>query len=502
LHATDINPNLTSSPKSWQTLFIHPDVFAALDRAGHYNFMASHDDFEKRSIHADEENLAASDSSTLNPEFHNDRPLTAPEDGNTQEVMEKQAEVVLARPNVHDMSSVPNGGLKAWLQVVGGFFVLFNTWGILNTFGAYQTYYESGDLFTQSSSAISWIGSIQAFMVQLFGLLSGPLYDKGHFRLLLAGGSVLIVFGQMMISLCHEYWQALLAQGFCIGIGAGCLFVPAVAILSTYFTTKLPAAVGITASGSSLGGVIYPIVFHRLLNQIGFAWTTRVLGFMMLATLAVSVTLMKPRILPGKTRSLIDWTALKEPAYLFFVIGGSLVFLGLYTPFFYIDYYVISTGITNANLGFYFLVIVNAGSVFGRIFPNIVAVRTGSFNMIIPCTIGSGIFILALIGTKTVAAAVVVSALYGFFSGTFVSVPPACFVQLSPNRSLIGTRMGMGFLIIGIGGLIGTPIAGALLQHSGWTSVWVFSGVPTLAGAVCMICSRQCQTRGKLICKA
>jgi hypothetical protein len=30
----------------------------------------------------------------------------------------------------------PNGGLKAWLQVLGGFFLFFNTWGILNTFGA------------------------------------------------------------------------------------------------------------------------------------------------------------------------------------------------------------------------------------------------------------------------------------------------------------------------------------------------------------------------------
>ena len=46
----------------------------------------------------------------------------------------------------------------------------------------------------------------------------------GYVRLLLAGGSFLIVFGQMMLSLCHEFWQALLAQGFCIGIGAGCLF--------------------------------------------------------------------------------------------------------------------------------------------------------------------------------------------------------------------------------------------------------------------------------------
>ncbi|RTE82241.1 hypothetical protein BHE90_003237 [Fusarium euwallaceae] len=31
----------------------------------------------------------------------------------------------------------PNGGLKAWLNVLGSFMLSFNTWGILNTFGAY-----------------------------------------------------------------------------------------------------------------------------------------------------------------------------------------------------------------------------------------------------------------------------------------------------------------------------------------------------------------------------
>ena len=33
--------------------------------------------------------------------------------------------------------------------------------GILNTFGVFQTYYESGDLFQETSSNISWIGSVQ-----------------------------------------------------------------------------------------------------------------------------------------------------------------------------------------------------------------------------------------------------------------------------------------------------------------------------------------------------
>lgn len=125
--------------------------------------------------------------------------------------------------------------------------------GILNTFGAYQTYYETGELYVASSSNISWIGSVQSSLLLLLGLMTGPLYDAGYFHVLMYSGSFLIIFGQMMTSLCREYYQALLAQGFCMGIGVGLIFIPGVAILSTYFSTNLALVNGIAAAGSGLG---------------------------------------------------------------------------------------------------------------------------------------------------------------------------------------------------------------------------------------------------------
>jgi len=62
-----------------------------------------------------------------------------------------------------------------------------------------------------------------------------------------------VIFGHMMLSLCTNYWQVLLAQALCIGSGTGALFVPGVAILSTYFNSRLALTTGIAASGSSLG---------------------------------------------------------------------------------------------------------------------------------------------------------------------------------------------------------------------------------------------------------
>jgi MFS family permease len=136
-------------------------------------------------------------------------------------------------PAVTSTSPPPNGGLTAWLHVVGGFMLLFNSWGVLNAFGVFQTYYESGALFDRSSSDISWIGCIQMFMVLLMGVATGPIYDRGYLRPLLLVGSFGVVFGHMMLSLCKEYWQVVLAQGFVIGMGAGCLFVPCVSLLPT-----------------------------------------------------------------------------------------------------------------------------------------------------------------------------------------------------------------------------------------------------------------------------
>jgi hypothetical protein len=126
--------------------------------------------------------------------------------------------------------------------------------GIANTFGAYQTFYEGALLKNQTLSQISWIGSIQAFLlVSVGGLGTGKIFDAGYVRGLVFTGSVLVVFGMMMTSICKEYWQVILAQGLVVGVGMGCMFLPSVGVMSQYFKHNRAFAAGIAASGSSLG---------------------------------------------------------------------------------------------------------------------------------------------------------------------------------------------------------------------------------------------------------
>ncbi|RAH66743.1 major facilitator superfamily protein [Aspergillus aculeatinus CBS 121060] len=391
----------------------------------------------------------------------------------------------------------PNGGCRAWLQVVGSFFLFFNTWGLINSYGVFETFYEETLLQGTPSSTISWIGSLQSFLIMFLGVLTGPIYDAGFVIPLLYIGSFLVVFGHMMLSLCHSFWQVLLAQSFCVGIGAGLIFVPSIAILSTYFTTKLPLVIGIAASGSSIGGVIYPILIRELLGRVGFGWTIRVAGFVALFGLGISCAVLRVRVLPASRRKLIDWPAFREAPYTLFVIGLFLCFMGLYTPFYYLQSVAIQNHLTSEHLAFYLVPIMNATSTLGRLAPGYLSQWIGSLNILILCALSSGLLVLCIIAVQTQGSLLAICALYGFFSGSLVSLMGPILVMLSPHRGVTGTRMGMCFTLLGVALLIGTPIAGSILGSHGANMVWVYSGVLTLSGGATIGAARMRLTAGR-----
>jgi MFS family permease len=122
-----------------------------------------------------------------------------------------------------------------------------------NVFGAFQTSYTNNLLRGTSPSAISWIGSIQTFGLMFVGVLSGRLLDAGYLRTQLCAGIFLELLGMMMTSFSTKYWQILVSQGICVGLGAGLLYLPSVVVPSQYFSSKIMLVTGIVATGSSMG---------------------------------------------------------------------------------------------------------------------------------------------------------------------------------------------------------------------------------------------------------
>ena len=202
---------------------------------------------------------------------------------------------------------------------------------MVTAFGAFQTYYRAGFLKDETPSDISWVGSMQAFLLLFAGFLAGPAFDAGYFRHLLGAGAFLTTFGLMMTSLCHEYWQVLLAQGFCVGVGYGCAYIPTVSNIPSYFLKRRAIAYGLLATGTSFGGVVYPILFNKLQPRIGFPWTTRIMAFVNLALFAVTMAVTKVRTLPRQKRSLFQISAFEEVPFTLYcaaILFGFIGFLG------------------------------------------------------------------------------------------------------------------------------------------------------------------------------
>lgn len=383
--------------------------------------------------------------------------------------------------------SKPNGGVQAWLQVLSGFMLYFNSWGMITAFGIFQIYYKDTYLPTTSNSAISWIGTLQGFLLAFTSIFAGPILDRGHPRFLVACGGSFVFVGMMMTSICQQvYWQLLLAQGVCIGIGAGQLFIVAVAVLPGWFGDRLAFATGLSATGSSLGGIVYPIVFHRLVPTLGFGCTVRVMAFIALATTLIALACTKQRSLPPPRPKIMDVSGFKEPLFAIFSLVSFVGAAGLYIPFFYLNEYATSQSNLAPELALHMLPILSAGSVLGRIVPAFFADKCGFLRVLTTTTFIASIiaFCWIALGSASTGAFVIWALLYGAFSGTFVSLQTPTVASITPDLRMVGGRIGMSNFCLAIGVLIGNPVAGALQQSGNWVGLQAFCGACLLAAAV------------------
>lgn len=407
--------------------------------------------------------------------------------------------------------SPPDGGLSAWLKVFGCFLTAVNTYGVAATFGAYQSYYETDGLTSYSASSISWIGTTQIFLLGLTGIVAGSLYDRGFVRSLIGCGCSLVVFGFFTLSVSREYYQIFLSQAICIGIGRfefslwyhrpladdntgnGLTYVPAVAIIANNFTTKRPIAIGVAAAGSSVGGVILPIMFRELEPKVGFGWVNRIFGFFILSISVLAFFLLKQdhqhqqhRRYQRHHSSFFDVSALREPPYIFLCIGLFLIELGYWIPPFMIAPYAQAYLHTGADFAFYILAIMNAGSSAGRILPAYLAqIKTvGPVWVLFGGTLSLGVLVLCWIGIHNVSGIIVWSILIGFMSGITVSVPNAVVPRLSTFHR-VGARTGMMWCFVSFAALIGAPIAGTLLNEktNSYRNGQLFSGLSICIGS-------------------
>ena len=392
--------------------------------------------------------------------------------------------------NEDNTSDVPDGGSRAWLVAAGTAGILFCTMGYTNSFGVFQAYYMSHQLQHETPDRIAWIGSLQNFLIFASGAIGGPLFDRYGAKVMYPA-SVLYALAVMLTSLCTQYWHFMLAQGVLTGIADGLLMFPAMSAMTHYFNKKRGAAMGLAIAGSSLGGVVFPIALGKMLTEsdIGFGWSIRICGFVMIPILVFSCLTVKARLPPRKTSFFLP-SAFKNILYDTLLASIFCLLIGMFVPLIFIPTYAIQHGV-DPTLASYLVAILNGASVFGRILPGIAADRFGRLNVLAAMGAGTGVLVLVWPRVGGTAGIVVFSVFFGFTSGAIVSGATVALSMCPDSLEDMGTWMGQGMAIASLAALVGPPVTGALVERfGGFTEVSVFGGVFTLVGAALAVVAK------------
>lgn len=395
-----------------------------------------------------------------------------------------------------DKDSFPEGGLKGWSVVAGAFCGSFSIFGIINSTAVLLDYFSTHQLKDYNSSQIGWIFGLALFLTFFCGAPIGPIFDSYGPRALIFAGSILLIASMFLLGLCTQYWHFFIVYSVLNGIG-GCLInTPCVASIGHFFLARRGNATGIAMTSGSIGGIIFPLMLQRLFPTVGFAWATRILGFILIFLLIAANLLVRSR-LPRKPmasfRSIApDPTVFKDLPFTFVTLGIFLMEWGIFVPLTYITAYANSHG-HSTEFGYQIIAILNAGSFFGRFFAGWAADLIGRVNTLIVsilcCVISC--FALWLPAGDSTPMIVVFAVIFGVVSGSNLSLSPVCVGQLCKTENY-GRYFSTCWMVVAFGTLSALPIAGQILDSNGgeYWGLITFAGLSYIAAMCCLIAAR------------
>ncbi|KAF5138296.1 putative transporter MCH4 [Metarhizium anisopliae] len=389
--------------------------------------------------------------------------------------------------------SFPEGGMRAWLVVLGAWFALMSAMGLMNTIAIFQAYTLSHQLKGHSEGTVGWIFSLYTFLAFFCGVYIGPVFDKYGPRWLVIAGCITTVTGVVCMSFCKELWQFILSFGVLCGVGTSLLFTPCIAAVGHWFRRRRGFATGMASTAGGIGGIIFPLMLTSLFDQIGYGWATRVLALICLVGGVIGIVLVRSRLPPAPDATAHpDFRIFKQVPYTLTAIGIFLLEFSLFIPLAYISTYAQHKGFSE-KFAFHLLPIMNAGSVVGRALPGYYADVVGPFNV---CLFSAVLSLVACLCVwlplgHTAAGIIVFSILFGFGSGTSISIAPVCIGRMCKTQQY-GRYYATTYTVVSFACLIGIPIGGNIVGASGgdYKNLIIFTGAIYVGSAVCLMAAK------------
>ncbi|KAI5304871.1 hypothetical protein KEM56_005782 [Ascosphaera pollenicola] len=417
--------------------------------------------------------------------------------GTEQQFEEKTPQDARTEDNDHEpnVTEYPEGGLRAWGVVLGSWMALFGSMSFMNSIGTFQSHLERTQLSDYRPEIIGWIFGVYNGLTFLLGTQAGPIFDARGPRVLICCGGVLTILFLMLLGVCTKYWHFMLVYGVVGGSSLSLIFGPAISIVAHYFNARRGFATGIASSGGAVGGVVFPLMLQRLFDTVGWAWATRLAGFVCILTFSLAGLLIKPRFPPKPltlSRVRPDFKIFGQAGLTLTSLGVFFMEWGLFIPFAYLSSYALANGSsqTFANM---LLSLINAAGVFGRWLPGFYADRMGRFNMLTLTILGCFLSILCLwLPTKSSEPLMIIFALvFGFLGGSNVSLAPVCIGQLCKVEAY-GRYYSTAYILVSISMFTGTALGGKFIDvcNGGYYGMIAFAAASYLASFVCLVMAK------------
>lgn len=405
--------------------------------------------------------------------------------------------------NDQNVVTPPDGGLRAWMIMIGSFIINGVLFSVINTYSLIylelqKRLLESGE--TGASSKAALVGSLTIGTTFFLSPISGILTDKIGIQMTTFLGGALASSGMLLSSIFSSKVTLLyLTYGIMYGLGASLAYTPSLAILGHYFKRYLGLVNGIVTAGSSIFTTLMPYFIEVILRRFGLEGTLRCLAMLTAIVMACAI-LFKPIPLNSEPRDqlksksnfqsclkeIVNVSIWRKKRYVVWASSIPLALFGYFVPYVHIGKFVETTfkdadgklpimciGITSGLGRLLFGYIADMPRVNRILLQQISFVSIGVLTMLLPVTPSFTVLLL-------------ISLAMGLFDGCFISLLGPIAFDICGRK---GATQAIGFLLgmCSIPLTVGPPIAGLLYDQTGSYDLPFFlAGIPPIVGALTM----------------
>jgi MFS transporter, OFA family, oxalate/formate antiporter len=403
-------------------------------------------------------------------------------------------------------SATPRRLFRGWLIVAAVFAVTFLGFGSAYTF---SSFFQPLQLeFGAARGSVALVFAIAGFLYFIVGVISGPLADRWGARPLVMLGMLLTGAGLLAASAARSLEAVFLAYGIGVGLGVGCVYVPAVSVVQRWFVRRRALASGLAVSGIGAGTLVMPLLASVLIDAIGWRSAYLVLGALT-AIVGAGVSLLidsdprdrglTPDGLAGDqspaAAAIRSGASLREAVasstfrilYVTCLISAFAVFV----PFVHLVPYALDRGIDSRRAAL-LISLVGVGSTAGRFVLGSVADWIGRLRFLVVTCIGMALALAIWAGADSFARLAVFALAFGAFYGGWVAILPTVVMDRFGSAN-ISSIIGVLYTSVALGTLAGPTVAGVLFDRSGSYALAIGLGCAanTLAAGLSLILLRK-----------